>query len=256
MRVRIVPSVAEGSREFQYLASYVINDSIAIDAGSLGFHGTPESQERVKHIFISHTHCDHVASLPTFLENVFAPDVRNVSLYASEVTLDGLRRHLFNNSIWPDFFAFETCDGTPLVETNVVESETPVTIDGVRITPIDLDHPVPTHGYILEDETGAVLLCSDTAPTERIWEVANQTPNLQAVLLEASFPNELTWLAEQSMHLTPAMFARELEKLDRQIPVVAIHIKARFHRQVVDELRALGVPHLRIGVPGEELRFS
>ena len=51
--------------------------------------------------------------------------------------------------------------------------------------------------------TGSVGYSSDTAPTERFWEVANRTKNLKALIVETSFPNELQDLANVSGHLTP-----------------------------------------------------
>ena len=73
MRVILVPSSVGDCREAQdqFLTSYVINDSIAVDAGCLGYYKSPQDQARIKHVLISHSHIDHLASLPIFLENVF-----------------------------------------------------------------------------------------------------------------------------------------------------------------------------------------
>src|SRR5437868_4354154 len=92
----------------QYLSSALLNDSIALDAGCLGLNGTPEQQSRIRHVFLTHSHIDHVASLPIFLENVYEESPECVSIYASRATLDSLRRDFFNNRIWPDFVALST----------------------------------------------------------------------------------------------------------------------------------------------------
>jgi ribonuclease BN (tRNA processing enzyme) len=107
---------------------------------------------------------------------------------------------------------------------------------------------VPTVGFILEDADGAVVIPSDTGPTEEIWERANALPNLKGVFLETTFPDELGWLADVSKHLTPATFAGELRKLRRPVPVVVVHIKARYHRQVVTQVEALRLPNVSIGM--------
>ena len=93
-------------------------------------------------------------------------------------------------------------------------------------------------------------IAGDTGPTDQIWRIANETPNLKAVFLEATLPDSMTWLANVSKHLTPTMFAAELRKLKRSVAVIAVHLKARFHDQVAEELRALGLGNLQIVRPG------
>ncbi len=78
MKVTLVPSsIATGDEHpSQYLISYLINDALAIDAGSLGLYGTPQQQAMIKHVLITHTHIDHTATLPIFLENAYEAQVR------------------------------------------------------------------------------------------------------------------------------------------------------------------------------------
>jgi ribonuclease BN (tRNA processing enzyme) len=135
----------------------------------------------------------------------------------------------------------------PFLKIAVLEPERAVELEGLRITPIPVDHVVPTVGFLVEEKDAAVLIVGDTGPTDRIWEYANRTPNLKGVFLEATFPDSLAWLAEVSKHLTPSLFAREVGKLKHRPRVVAVHIKARFRDQVVSELEKLGIPELEIG---------
>ena len=104
---------------------------------------------------------------------------------------------------------------------------------------------------LIDDGTSAALFSSDTAPTDVLWDAANATPHLKAIFLEATFPEGMADLANVAMHLTPRLFAAELAKLRRPAQVFAVHIKPRYHDQVVAELRALGLPNLRITEPGE-----
>ena len=87
-------------------------------------------------------------------------------------------------------------------------------MNGLSIRAIRVSHIVPTTGFVVEDKTGAVAYSSDTAPTERFWEIVNETRNLKAVIVETSFPNELQDLANVSGHLTPQTLDRELRKLE------------------------------------------
>jgi ribonuclease BN (tRNA processing enzyme) len=100
-----------------------------------------------------------------------------------------------------------------------------------------------------------VAFISDTLPTDRIWELARDCPNLKAVFLEVSFPNAMTWLAEAAAHLTPDTFRTELAKLGRDVPVVAIHLKPRFRSELEREIHALQLPQIQIGRAGQVFEF-
>src|SRR5205814_558999 len=91
---------------------------------------------------------------------------------------------------------------------------------------------------------------TDTAPTQAIWDAVHAVPHLRAVFLELTFPDDQAWLAHVSKHLTPALFAAELRKLPAGVPVYVIHVKARYHPQVVRELAALGQAHVSFLEPG------
>ncbi len=100
----------------------------------------------------------------------------------------------------------------PTIVYSEIQPEQCYTLDGLRITPIRVNHLVPCVGYKVEDAHSAFIFTSDTAETDRIYEVANGTPNLKLFITEASFPNEQAWLAEASKHLTPEKMGRELAR--------------------------------------------
>ncbi len=253
VRVTLVPSsiaMDGGEAPGQYAISYLINDCLAVDAGSLGFFGTPAQQARVRHVLISHTHIDHTASLPIFLENVFEAKADCVTVHASAEVLEVLQRDMFNDRIWPDFVALSSSE-TPFLKLEVLEPFRPVMLEGLRIMPVPVDHVVPTLGFVISDDHSTIVIASDTAPTEDLWRTANATPHLAAVFLEASFPNAMAELAAAAKHLTPTLFGDEVRKLSKPVPAIAVHLKARHRDQVVDELKALGLPNVRIGRFGE-----
>ena len=73
MKITLVPSAfstGSGAPGF-FLSSYLIDEVVAIDAGGLGFIDDLSAQLRIQHIFITHSHMDHIASLPILLETVF-----------------------------------------------------------------------------------------------------------------------------------------------------------------------------------------
>jgi len=235
----------DNRRQRQYLTSYLLNDTVAIDAGSLGLFHTPQEQAKVRNVLLTHTHIDHIASLAIFVENAYDGKPDPVTVHGSADVLDCLQKDLFNDRVWPDFIGM-TSPKTPFMRTGLLEAGKTVEFDGLRITPVPVNHVVPTFGFVVEDKTSAIVIATDTGPTEEIWHRANATPNLKAVFLEATFPSNMQWLADVSKHLTPATFLTETRKLRRQVPVLVMHIKARFHEVVVNELQALGLPNLEI----------
>jgi ribonuclease BN (tRNA processing enzyme) len=236
-----------GEEQLAYLTSYLINDTLAIDAGGLGFFRDPFVQARVRHVLISHTHMDHIASLPIFVENAYEGKPDCVTIHGSSAVLESMQRDVFNDRIWPDFIKLSTGSKAPFLKLSPLENHKPVELEGLTITPIPMDHVVPTQGFIVEEDGAAVVIASDTGPTQAIWDAANAHPNVKALFLEACFPNNMKWLAEVSKHLTPEMFGAELRKLNKQVPTYVVHIKARFYAQVVAELMALGMPNVDIG---------
>ena len=243
MKVYVCPSSAAGVGRQQVLASYLINDAVLIDAGCAGFGLSLARQQRIRHVFLSHSHLDHVASLPMLIEHVaHAPDSHaSLTLYASRETLDCLMRHVFNNAIWPDFVRLAEDPHSSLFGKLVLRelaAETPVEAAGLRLTPVPVCHTVPTFAYVVEEPGTAIGIISDTAPTERVWEILNSIGSLKAVFLEASFPNRLGKLAQTSHHLTPSLFCQERAKLPSNVRVLVIHMKAAFAAETWDELRS------------------
>jgi ribonuclease BN (tRNA processing enzyme) len=259
VKVLLIPSaVSDRDRAHaQFLSSVLINDTVAVDAGCVGLFGSSRRQARVRHVLISHTHLDHIASLPVFLESVFELGDQPVTIHASRPALDCLRRDLFNDRLWPDFVTLSDA-GRRFLELAVLEPGRPVRLDGLRVTPVEVNHVVPTLGFIIEERRAAVVVSSDTGPTEELWERANRTPHLKAVFLEATFPNDMAELAELAKHLTPSGFAEEVGKLTgprKRAALIAVHLKPRFRARIIAELKALGLPNLHIARFGRPYVF-
>ncbi|CAN5840405.1 3',5'-cyclic-nucleotide phosphodiesterase [soil metagenome] len=256
MKIVLVPSTVSGvvGDPLQFATSYVINDTIAIDAGTLGFYKTPDDQARIQHVLISHSHADHVASLPIFIENVFGPTPDCPTLYGNQNTLDCLQQDIFNNRVWPDFITMSEgpMQSTPFLKLKHIEAGQTLEFGELKITTVAADHVVPTLGFFLQQGDSTVLIPSDTGPTEEVWRQANEISNLKAVFLEVCFPDSMIGLANAAKHLVPSTFKAEALKLRHRVPVYAVHIKGRFREKVVQELDALEIPGYepaRFGVP-------
>ena len=254
MKIEFVASAVGKVAPHHFLTTLIINNTIALDAGALGLLTPLSRQKQIRHVLLSHTHIDHLATLPLFLDNIHDPQQPCVTLHASESVQNCLRRDIFNGRVWPDLVRLSK-EGTRLFEFNQLEDERPVTLSDVTFTPVAVDHTVHCFGFLIEMNDTAIGFISDTGPTQRIWDVINASNNLTAVFLEASFPNSFESLAEKSRHLTPTQFAAEIEKLKHNVPLIATHLKPSFHQQVVSELNALALPSLQIAQPGSVYEF-
>ena len=247
MELQVIGSSPDSPRTRQYASSYTINGTVAIDAGSIGFCGSPQEQSAIRHVFITHSHMDHIASLPTFLDNLYDPGTEAVTLHASAETMAVLQEHIFNNMVWPDFIGMRP-PGRPFVHTSLVVPGQIIEVEGLRILPVPVNHIVPTLGYIVSDGHSTVVFGADSGPTDQIWELAATFPEPRTVLVEASFPDNMRWLAEISGHLTPKMVLDESQKMPQTDRILIIHVKPRFRDAIEAELMVLKIDGLSVAV--------
>ena len=229
------------------MTSFLINRELALDAGSITQALSIEQQHEIRRIVLTHSHLDHIASIPFLVENTFSKLQAPLEIMLTPQVLQTVKRHLFNNDTWPDFTRIPT--DFPALQLTQVKPREPFEVHGLRLTAIPVHHTVPTHGYLIEDERGGVLFTSDTGPTEEVWQVANHATNLRALIVELSFPNRMRQVAEVSLHLTPEMLAAELAKLEREVPIYLYHFKPPYVDELRAEVKATRFPH-----PVEELR--
>ena len=177
-----------------------------------------------------------------------------VVVHGSAAVLGCLRRDIFNGRLWADI-AVMCREKSPFMRLEELRDGEAVAACGLRVTPVPVHHTVPTHGLIIEDGSSAIVITSDTGPTDEIWQRANQLPSLKAVFVEASLPNRLAHLADVTKHLTPALLDAELCKLQRPARIIAGHLKMRWRDAVAAELKALGRPQLEVVEPGRAYTF-
>ena len=242
MKIEVLGSFGGESADCR-MTCLLLDDAVALDAGSLSQVLSVERQQQVQSIVLTHSHMDHTNSLPFFIENVFGKLREAVDIYASAPTIYAIRKNLFNNDVWPDFTRLPN-HLLPALRFHELAPEVPVEIGGLRFTPIPVDHPIPTFGYLIEDGEGALLWSSDTGPTKRLWEVANATENLRGVWIDVSFDNGMQPIADVSGHLTPQTLKRELAQLQRRVPVLLHHLKPPCVAKIHAEVAALDNPDL------------
>jgi ribonuclease BN (tRNA processing enzyme) len=204
--------------------SFLVDDDVLIDAGTGVGDLSLEQLARIDHIFVSHSHLDHVTSIPFLVDTVCWMRTAPITVYAIKETLDILRAHLFNWKIWPDFTQIPDAEHPFMVYREIRVGE-PVELRGRRITPIPANHTVPAVGYLLDNGRNCLIFSGDTSVNDALWKVVNATPNLKYLIIETAFSNKEQAIAMASKHLCPRMLAEELEKMRVKPEVFITHLK-------------------------------
>lgn len=239
MKIQLLPSTFDENGRAsvrQHLLSIVVDDKVAIDAGSLAFACSDRQREQIRDVLLTHTHLDHIAGLPLFIDDLFATLDGPIRIHATREMIDILERDIFNWSIYPRFSELSNDNG-PVVEYHEFARGAAFNVAHLSIRSVPVNHEVAANGYIVSDGTASVAISGDTAETDDFWEKCNETDDLKAVLVECAFPDELAELASVSHHLTPRGLASELRKFNKiDCPVYVINMKPMYRDKVVKQL--------------------
>ena len=228
-----------------------MNGTVCVDAGALTDALTLEEQAAVRAVLVTHAHMDHVASLPFLVENVFGRNASPLEIVAPEDVLDALRKHLFNDALWPDFSRLPN-DLVPAVTFRAVPVGEPFALEGLVGLALPVDHVVPTVGYILADGGTAIVFSGDTGPTDALWRAARARTDIRGLFVECSFPNSLQHLADVSKHLTPATLRAESAKFPPGVPIHLYHMKPPTLDRLRADVAALGDARVSILADGDD----
>ncbi len=254
MNIQLLPSSFDAEGRVipdQRLTTFLIDDCVAIDAGSIAMGINDVQRRNIRDIIITHPHIDHVACLPIFIDDLFAMLKEPVRVHATEEVIHLLERDIFNWTVYPRFsqLSNECCHVMEYVPFRTNEE---FQIKHLRITAENVNHFVPCVGLVVSDGSATVAFTSDTAETEGFWDIVNSAPPLAALFIEASFPNEFEKLASASGHLTPLTLSLELGKLARVPPdILVVHLKPSYRDRVISELEALNIKGLSVMSPGK-----
>jgi ribonuclease BN (tRNA processing enzyme) len=220
-------------------SAFLVNDRLLIDGGSVTGALTVPEQLRIEHALLSHAHLDHLAGLVYLSETLgFCETGAAVTIAGIDPVITALRSNVFNNVLWPDFSKIPHAD-VPVVKYRTLVEDVEQRVGDVWVTPVPVNHTVPTTGFIVHDGATGLIYSGDTGPTKALWDAARGLTGLRAVILECAFPNRLAPLAEIAKHLTPDLIRHELDKLPPNVPVWIFHIKPQFAEEITEELGRL-----------------
>jgi cAMP phosphodiesterase len=232
-------------------SAFLLDESLAIDAGSLTSGLEVAEQVKIEACVISHAHLDHIRDLATLADNRCQMRAPPLTIAATGETLRMLREHFFNGVIWPDFARIPSVE-EPTIRFLELFPERPTLIAGRTVRAVMVSHTIESASFIIEGPGGAIAYSGDTGPTHRLWEALNEQRDLKALVMEVSFPNREQQLATVSGHHTPQTLAEDLRKYRRasELPTLLYHIKPVFQAEVEKEcarLQGMNLEVLEIG---------
>ena len=225
MRLRVLGcSGGIGGRHLR-TTSFLADSDILVDAGTGVGDLTLAELSHIDHVFITHSHLDHVTSIPFLVDTIGGMRAKPIDLHATRATIEILKNHLFNWAIWPDFSEIPSADA-PFLRYREIELGRPFALGGGRsITALPARHTVPAVGYHLDSGAASLVFTGDTGPNDALWRIVNRIGNLKYLIIETAFSNKERHLAEISRHLCPSLLAEELKKLERNAEIYITHLK-------------------------------
>ena len=100
---------------------------------------------------------------------------------------------------------------------------------------IRVNHIVPGVGYRVASQQGAFAFSGDTTSNDTFWEALNNRDRLDALIVEAAFPNSEVDLCRRAGHYCPTLLAEDLAKLDHKPSVYISHSKPGAEKTIFAE---------------------
>ena len=235
--------------------SFLLDDDILIDAGTGVCNLSMAELEKIEHVFITHTHLDHICALPFLVDTVGVFRPRPLTVYASAASIQAFKAHIFNNFIWPDFTRIPAPD-KGVMRYQEIHAEQAVTVDGRTVLPIEVDHTVHAYGFVADAGGKRWAFSGDTHRTDRFYEIVNALGNVSRLFIEAAFPDKEAWIADLSKHLCPSLLFSELEKLDPLCEVWISHLKPREYSAIREQLINPASPSRKVELLAANMVFD
>jgi len=237
MKVRVL-GCSGGINQNVATTSFLVDDDILIDAGTGVSDLSLEEMCRIKHIFITHSHLDHIASIPLLADTLFDDLIgKPLIVHALPETIKALQEHIFNWTIWPDFTELPHKTNAVL-KFEAMQAGTVTELSGRQIEMISVNHTVPGVGYCIKADGKVFAFSGDTTSNENFWASLNKYDSLDLLCVESAFADKDIELAKIAFHYCPKLLAEDLPKLKHKTKVCISHLKPGCEQEIMEQCKA------------------
>jgi ribonuclease BN (tRNA processing enzyme) len=235
MKIRLLGAHNCETRDYRHTCM-VIDDVLALDAGSLTASLTMEQQMKLGAVLLSHQHYDHIRDVVALGTNLFHGGT-GTDIYTTSFVAETLDTHFFSSGMYRNLAAVP--EGNPTLRVHVIEPDTPFTAGSCRIEAFAVNHSAYTVGYAVTSEDGIqVLYTSDTGPgLAEVWKKVKP----QLLIIEVTETSESSDFFRKAGHLTPLLLEEELlsfQAIQHYLPdVITVHMSPRMEAAISRELR-------------------
>ncbi|NOY63725.1 MAG: 3',5'-cyclic-nucleotide phosphodiesterase [Gammaproteobacteria bacterium] len=216
--------------------SFLVDDDILIDAGTGVGDLTLDEMTKIRHIFLTHSHLDHVGCLPLLVDSIFDRIEIPIVVHAQRNTIKALQDHVFNWIMWPNFPELPYPD-YPVMRYEPMEAGEVRTIGGRAFEMIPVNHIVPTVGYRVECDGKAFAYSGDTTTNDTFWDILNAREALDVLIVETAFSRADERLSRLARHYCSTSLAADIKKLRHQPAVYLTHRKPGAEDVILAECR-------------------
>jgi ribonuclease BN (tRNA processing enzyme) len=238
MKVRVLGCSGAIARNCR-TTSFLLDHDLLVDAGTGVGDLTLDEMRSVDHVLLTHSHLDHVAALPLMIDATALRRAAPLKVHALQQTIDALKAHIFNNTIWPDFSRIPKPEA-PFMTFHPIELGQKLVLGGKPVEVLPAVHSVPAVGYAVTGRTGCWVFTGDTERNPALWSRVNQL-EVAMLVIETAFSNRERDLAERSLHLSPYALEGELERIhkDKNFPIYITHTKPAETELIMTEIQHL-----------------
>ena len=219
----------------RHTTSFLVSENVLVDAGSGVLSLSLDQMSLIDHIFITHSHLDHILSLPLIIDSVGSLRSNPLIVYALPEVIHILKEHVFNNKIWPDFTCIPN-QSSPYVVLKEVEIESSINIGELVFTSVPANHVVPACGWEVAFKNTRWMFAGDTAGHPSFWERVSHYSSQDNIVVEVSFTNEDAHIAEISGHYCPSSLANDVNHCNSRPNIWITHLKPGDEELIMNQL--------------------
>lgn len=235
MQLRIL-GCSGGVSPGQGTTAFLVDQTLLVDAGTGVESLTYNEMHRIEAVLLTHSHLDHISHLPFLLKNLIGSPHKTIQVYALSHTIDALKKHIFNDVIWPDFTTLPSHDN-PCVQLNTVKYGEVLSLADKQVVVLPAYHSVPTAGYWVGNEEAAFAFSGDCSQNDDLWHALNNLPQVDMLIMDNQFSKKDKVLSELAKHYYPGALKLDLEKLNYRPPVFISHLPVKNKEMVLKEVR-------------------